>query len=276
MSAILSTPAYWDCFADVYPAFGSPLVPSAEDVAVMEAAVEELASSRPSATLPALLLGVTPAIATMRWPERSFLTAVDRSSVMAARVWPGDIPGKRRVVCGDWLALPLPPASCDVVAGDIVFNCLKYPEGVRALAARVRGVLSKNGIFVVRCFALPDSPQEDPESVFAEWQACASFHHFKLRLLMAMQPCVERGTATNDVYRFWAKHWVHDDALSARPGWGRRDIDTIELHNGPNAIYTFPTLAQMRTVLEEFFAEIDVTFASYPGGELCPTLVLRA
>jgi hypothetical protein len=63
--------------------------------------------------------------------------------------------------------------------------------------------------------------------------------------------------------------------LSLRTGWERREIETIELHNGPNTIHTFPTIDELRSVLEEYFGEIRKCVPTYPGGNLCPTLVLR-
>ena len=239
----------------------------------MEEAVDAWACSHPGESLRALLLGVTPAIAGMRWPEDSLLIAVDHSIKMAKNVWPGNIPGKRLVLCGDWLALPLRSASCGVVIGDGI-NCMSYPDGFRGLAESVRRGLRDDGIFVLRTFVRPNQ-QEDPEIVFADRFRCASFHHFKLRLMMAMQSDVEQGIAVNQVYRFWMNHDVDRDDLSRRTGWARRDIETIELHNGPNTVHTFPTLQELRSVLAGSFGEICTSVPPYLGGELCPTLVLR-
>jgi SAM-dependent methyltransferase len=273
MTANLSSRSYWDNLANGYDALGPPLAPSPEDIRFMEEAVERWACSHRGKKLHALLLGVTPKIVGMRWPEGSQITGLDHSIEMAEHVWPGNDPEKRWVVCGDWLALPLRQSCCDVVIGDGI-NCLRYPHGFHKLAASVRHGLSDDGIFLLRTFVQP-KVQEDPEAVFADRLQCSSFHHFKLRLMMAMQHSVEQGIAVNEVYRFWIDHNVDRDALSLRTGWGRRGIDSIELHNGPNTVHTFPTLQQVRSVFTEFFAEIGTSIPSYPGGDRCPTFLLK-
>jgi hypothetical protein len=97
MTAHVSAQPYWDNFVGTYEALGPPLVPTREDLRFMEEAVGNWACSHPGERLHALLLGVTPGIAGMRWPEGSLLTAIDRSMKMAKIIWPGNIPGKRGV-----------------------------------------------------------------------------------------------------------------------------------------------------------------------------------
>src|ERR1700691_4807012 len=88
----MPAPPYWNHFAAVYRAFGLPLVPTQKDLRFMEGAVEGWAYSHPGENLRALLLGVTPGIAGMQWPEGSLLVAIDRSIGMVRDVWPGNIP----------------------------------------------------------------------------------------------------------------------------------------------------------------------------------------
>jgi hypothetical protein len=113
-----------------------------------------------------MLLGVTPEIAGMDWPERSSLIAVDSSLPMAQAVWPGNLP-QRWVVCGNWLALPQREPSCHVVIADGSFNCLPYPDGFRALAKTVSRVLCSDGILVLRCY-IRSRERETPEGVCAD------------------------------------------------------------------------------------------------------------
>jgi SAM-dependent methyltransferase len=268
------TMSYWNSFAGSFRALGPPLRPSTEDIRSMEEAASAWAAGHPGQRLRALLLGVTPEIAGMRWPEPSSLMAVDNSVAMAKAVWPGNIPGRRWVVCGDWHALPREKLSCDIVVGDGSINCLPYPDGYRALAAGVHGVLRDDGFFVLRCYLRPEL-QESPEDVVERMGEFPSFHHFKFCLLMAMQPGVREGIAVHRVHQFWASLEVEEEALAARAGWERPAIRTIEFYRGTNTVHTFPTLGELRAVLLEFFDEISLTRPYYPLGERCPTLVLK-
>jgi hypothetical protein len=269
--------SYWHRLASCYPALGWPLRPSGEDIRLMEEAVANWAASQPAVSLNALLLGVTPEIATMRWPAESSLTAVDGSPAMVRIVWPGDIPVKRRVVCSNWLALPLQDASCGVVIGDGSMNCLPYPNGYRRLAEEVRRVLSPDGIYILRCYIQPVA-QESPDQVFADSfhsEAVPSFHHFKFRLLMAMQQSTQTGIAVDDVYRYWTDRKIDTALLTSRAGWEKSAIDTIELYRQSATVHSFPSLAEYRSVLGEFFDEISFSSLPCTLGERCPILVLR-
>lgn len=242
----------------------------------MEEAAANWSAAHPGESLRALLLGVTPEIAKMCWPQASSLMAVDSSMAMAHAVWPGNVPARRWAVCGNWLALPRRESSCEIVVGDGSINCLQYPDGFRALAENIRCVLRDDGILVLRCYVQPAS-KELPEQVFSD-MLCAnipSFHQFKFRLLMAMQPSTEQGIAVNEVYERWANSNIDQERLMAETGWEKRAIQTIEFYRAKETVHTFPTLTELRTVLLEFFDETSFSIPAYPLGERCPSLVLR-
>ncbi len=265
----------WDGFATSFAAVGPPLRPSIEDVRCFEEAVANWTVSHPGQSIRALLLGVTREIAEMRWPRASYLLALDQSLAMAQTIWPGNIPAWRWAVCGDWLALPRREASCEVVIGDGSANCVRYPHGLRALAENVRSVLRDDGVLILRCFAQPAS-KETPEQVFSDMfrSRIPSFHHFKFRLLMAMQPSAEQGIPVNDVYRKWVSSNIEQDWLMSRTGWENRAIETIHAYRDREVVHTFPTLAELRGVLLEFFDEISSSTPAYFLGERCPRFVL--
>ena len=206
----------------------------------------------------------------MRWAPASRLLAVDRSIEMVQAVWPGDIPEQREVVCGDWLTLPQKDRSCDIVVGDGSINCLRYPDDFRMLARQVSRVLRDDGIFVSRCYIQP-TVLEQPERVFASILDSLSFHHFKFRLLMAMQPGVRQGVAVNDVYRFWSAQNVDVDSLVSRTGWDRSAIEMMDLYRDARTIHTFPAWGELQPALLQFFDQVSVSDMT----GCCPIAVLR-
>lgn len=211
----------------------------------------------------------------MRWPAASTLLAVDRSMGMVQAVWPGNIHSRRWAVCGNWMELPQPNSSCAVVIGDGAMNCVKYPDGLRALVGNVRAVLRDDGMLLLRCFVRPDS-QEPPEDVFSDLSQSKlpSVNHFKLRLMMAMQSSTEEGIAVNDVYEKWAGRAIDEECLMARTGWAKSAIKILEVYKGQDAVHVFPTLAEFRSVFDEFFDEISVSTPSYYLGDRCLSFVL--
>jgi hypothetical protein len=268
--------SYWDDIATSFSVLGPPLKPSSEDIHFVEMVVRNWSPSYPREALCALLLGVTPEIANMRWPDAATLLAVDNSLGMAQAVWPGNIPGKRWVACGDWLALPRPNSSCDVVIGDGSLNCLRYPDGFRAVAKNIRDLLHEDGVLLFRCFVQPVT-KELPEEIFSDLVQARipSINHFKFRLLMAMQPSIDQGISVRDVYKKWMDSAIDKEQLMARTGWEKGAFRSIELYRDQDAVHTFPTVTELRAVLLEFFDETSVSIPAYPLGERCPRFVLR-
>jgi SAM-dependent methyltransferase len=264
----------WRGFEGVYANLGSPLLPSVEDRHFLEYAICEWVAAHPGETLQALLLGVTPGLAGISWPQRSFLLAVDRSESMIASVWPGNVPSIRGAIRADWLALPVRDRSLDLVAGDGSRIALRYPDGYRTLARAIRSVLRPGGVLVLRAFVRPPVA-EDPGDVIAELPRHASFHQFKLRLLMALQASPEEGVQLDHAHRYWTACNIDRAALALETGWRREEIDTMDRYRGLDDVYTFPTIAELLALTAEFFAATSIFVPSYPLGECCPSLVMQ-
>jgi len=69
---------------------GAPLRPSRQDIDLLQRFVAEKHDLAACASPRVVLLGVTPEIATMRWPPETCLLAVDRHLGMIENIWPGN------------------------------------------------------------------------------------------------------------------------------------------------------------------------------------------
>jgi hypothetical protein len=266
--------SYWTRVARTYAQMRPPLRPSVEDIRFLEQTVAAYALRQPKARQ-ALLLGVTPDIAAMRLPSAFSLLGIDCSYPMVKGVWPRNLPGRRWGINGNWMALPAAPSSCDIVIGDGSMNCLRYPDEHRAFAESVLSVMKPDGIFILRCFAQLEN-RENADQVFEDALSgrIPTFTQFRYRLLMALQPNAREGIAVKSVYRCWTERSAGDPLLLSRAGWPEHDVDVIELYRDCGAVHTFPTLAECRATLSEFFDEISVSFPTYYAGDRCPRLVL--
>ena len=269
------TQTYWDGLARAYAALGSPLRPTQGEIDTMERAVAAYAAREGDRRLRGLMLGVTADIATMRWPTRCSLLAVDLCREMIRSVWPGDIAGVRRAVCGNWMSLPAQPYSCDIAIGDGSMNCVSYPDGFRAVAASVFQALKREGIFVARCYAQPER-REEPAVVMESLagRENPTFHHFKFRLMMAMQRSLKQGVAVDEVYRYWAKYDLDPAVVAERQAWDVEGIRAIALYRDASTVHFFPTLEEQRSLLREYFDELSCSTDACVLGERCPMLVL--
>jgi hypothetical protein len=268
--------SYWQQLALSYHALGSPLKPPREVAALIETAVARFAGQHQKARLNALLLGVTPSIAEIAWPESVVLTAADYSLDMVQGVWPGNLPRSRHAVCANWRSLPLRRHFCDVVVGDGSMNCVRFPDEFRDLTNNLYSVLNEQGLALLRFYVKP-IPCEGPEDLFAEAArgAIPDFHEFKFRLLMAMQESTQAGVAVDAVYKLWTKHNQDNPGLCERAGWNRRDTETMNLYQGSNTVHTFPALAEIQRALADRFELLEISYPSYPLSERCPILVLK-
>ena len=266
--------ARWDRFASDWHLVGLPLRPAPYDLAVYERAAEawRQASGRPAR---ALLLGVTPEIATMRWPAGTLLAALDRSAGMLELVWPA--PAHGVAARANWLAPPLADGSIDIVIGDNPFTRHRYPEGHRALLDVIRRLLAPGGRLLMRYFCGPAAP-EPPSRVLEDLHAgrIGSFHAFKWRLAMSLQRSLAEGVAWGEVWNAWRREVPDPEALMRERGWPLEQLRTIDVNRGSADRMSFPVFDECARVLRETFVLEETVVPPYELGERCPIVVARA
>lgn len=265
----------WNDIAAHWNDWGPPLRPCAEDLRIECQALAHWHRANPTEKVEAFLFGVTPEIAAMSWPFPVDLLAMDQSARMLQVVWPGDIPGVRRAVVGNWLDPGLAPRSRDIVIGDGGLGFYDYPGGQRRVLLALRNLLRPGGLFVYRLFA----QQERRETLDEVLRACharriGNFHVFKWRLAMAMQPDSRVGVRQDDIWRACMAAGLELAELP-QPGWSPQAISTIRFYQGKETRLYFPTLAEFHGLLAETFDHVEVRFPTYELGERCPILMAR-
>jgi ubiquinone/menaquinone biosynthesis C-methylase UbiE len=269
---------HWQRHATQWDRVGPPLRPSPEDIAFTEAAIARRRSETAAADFRALMLGVTPELALMLWPEGTTLLAIDRSPAMIRHVWPHDaLPPTAKAVCGNWERLPVGSTEMDAVIGDGFYTPLAYPSGYTQIGNEIRRVLKTGGLYVTRAFIQPRNT-ERPSSVFNALRSgqIGSFHAFKLRLAMALQESAARGVSLSAISATWHRCVPDPDALARALRWPPDAFATIDAYRDSNASYTFPTIDELRESLSLHFFELECHVPGYELGDRCPTLVLRA
>jgi len=265
----------WNDIAYAWDDWGPPLRPDAEDLRHFRLAlVRWQAEVRPEVA-EVFLCGVTPEIVTMDWPFPIHLIGVDRSESMVRVVWPGDIPGVRRGLVGNWLRPPVPPHSQDVVLLDGGIGFFDYPDGQRALLAAMHRMLRPRGLVVLRLYAQAER-RETLAEVLQALRAgqIGNFHVFKWRVAAALQPDTRRGVKQDEVWRACTEAGL-DPSRLPQPGWSPQALATIRFYEGKETPLYFPTLAEFRALVAERFQGIEVVYPSYELGERCPFVIAR-
>lgn len=257
---------HWNDHARQWSRIGSPLRPCHEDVEIIRRSLAQGDDHY-------LLLGVTQELTRLT----DHMVAVDHNVAMIAALWRGNSPGCN-IVHGDWMHLPFAAYTFAAVVGDGCLCPLAYPLQYEQLLAQLQLVLKPGGKALLRLFSAPD----ESETCVAVCDAAlagkiAGFHAFKWRLAMAL--VAENGdpnVAVDQIYATFARLLPDRQRLAAASGWSMEDIATIDVYRGSGAVYSFPTLAQLRQVIPQGLREAGMVQGSYELAERCPTLILES
>ena len=268
---------HWNSVAGRWHLYSSPLRPCEDDLSTYVDFIRAHGPAPTNGACAALILGVTPEIATMRWPPGTFVTGVDRAQEMIEQVWPGDRPGVRQALCADWFALPDPPRAYDFVLADGSFNTIGFPGDLRRLLARLRGMIQPGALLVTRTFIRPAERESIAAlEAFARAGAAGSFHAFKFRLAMALQSSAEEGVSLDDIWRLWRQLDEANPGLMARNNWASDVVGTIELFRDRPVRLSFPSRGELIAALEAAgMTLLGSRMPDYELGERCPSLAWR-
>ena len=265
----------WQQNASQWQHLGPPLRPSPQDIEFCEGAVQEWIHHYGAPRV--LVLGVTPEIYRLLWPEGTSLLAIDKSQAMIDFVWPGP---KEAAQCVDWLSLQLPDNSRDIVICDGGLPLIAYPHKQQQLVRILQAILSDQGLCILRLF-VPPQHQESPDAVLNDLLEgrISNLNILKLRLGMSLMENVAEGV---ELRKIW--HLIHEvapdlEGLAAKIGWSVEHIMVINAFRGSADRFYFVTVNQVT----ELFCLNPGGFevhglrvpSSYELSEQCPTIVLR-
>jgi SAM-dependent methyltransferase len=270
--------AHWRSFAEHFGLLGSPLRPCAEDVQIIEELLAANTGLFGTTTKKSVwLLGVTPEIATLGWPQELELLAVERVRAVIDSAWPGDT-DRRRAICADWLDAPLPDQSVDLAIGDGCLTAVGYPDELSCLLASIYRCLRRDGYLMLRLFCRP-VVAETPEAVIAALQsgAIGSFHAFKWRLAMAVQGVNDApDVAVDAVWQIWDAARIDMRTLALARGWPPEQDRTIAYYRGSPARFNFMRFDDtIRHLQRAGFDLVTTRAGSYELAERCPHVLLR-
>jgi SAM-dependent methyltransferase len=269
--------AYWESRAREWRV-APPLTPAKDDIAWYEATVAACATSAGGRPLRAVLLGVTPGIATMRWPQGTALLAVDWAKGMLQHVWPRfGFPDQTDVVRADWRELPLATGSIDLVIGDGCYSAMGALAGARRLNREINRVLAPGGWYCMRAFCRAERPTS-PAALFEELASgrADNLDLFRWRLAMAVHGESVEGVSLGKVWRLWQDHIEAAPAVLDGRSWPADQRTNMARWEGVEARFSFPSLRELRALADPGFDLVACERPSYPSAEHFPHLLMRA
>lgn len=266
-------PGQWPAVARNWPLIGPPLRPSPEDCASFAAVLDCWTAAHTDRAPRGLILGVTPELHALAWPDRSLLRAADRTEAMIRHIWPGE---PEAALMTDWRSLTITDRSMDIVMCDGGLHLLDYPRGQQALCAELARILAPGGLVAFRLFVPPERP-ETPEAVLHALRqgAIRDLNCLKLRLGMALQTSPQQGVALAEVW-----HTLRGEApegwseLATRLGWRLDELSVIDAYRESGARYHFVSTAQAIDLFRRAGLRcIEVRSQPYLMGEQCPVVI---
>jgi hypothetical protein len=190
-------------------------------------------------------------------------------------VWPGDTES-RQAVQGNWLSPEFPDHQFSAIIGDGVLSCLTYSL-YPIFFEQMSLLLQNDGIMLIRLYLSPDQGQSI-EQLRMETLAGKNkhFHAFKWQLGMALS--YETGRPDVPVA---AMHQVFERAfpdrslLSKATGWSLESIAEIDAYCEADYVFSFPTLAQLMSVVPSGWKSEIISMGKYPLAERCPIVRLE-
>lgn len=252
---------------------GSPLRPNEIDIQIIESHIQEWHKNNfhpPKA----LILGVTPEYYHLNWPSGAVVRAIDRTQAMIQHVWPGPV---ENIIHAEWLDMPVPNASLDMVLCDGGLHLLPYPTGQALLATRIASSLVQGGICIFRLFS-PSGTPEKPDNVIKDLgqRKIPNLNILKLRLGMALQESPHTGVKLDDIWQYLHQFFPNQSKLAQHLGWTEEHLGAINAYRDTTARYYFVTEEQAIDCFKNAgFSLITRNYPDYLLGECCPTLVFE-
>lgn len=264
----------WSGLSHHWDHVDSPLRPCDEDVDFMRTALSSL-RSEVSDPLRAMLLGVTPELATLMTEFETI--EVDHSYEMIRWSHHKHPRGSSaRPAVARWTDLPFAPHSFDCVAGDGCNIQLSFPDECLRWLKEIRRVLKSDGIFVTRIFVSPDV-RESPRTVISDIKAglAANPNAARMRLFAALQQSARTGIRVGEMWSYFRAAGLTDDHLRSI-GWSAETIKVFDQFRNKRQRLSFPTFEQFCNAACDWFDVEKVCTPTYELGTRCPTIVLRA
>ncbi len=265
---------HWPEIARRWEQVGPPLRPSAQDFTFLNDAIGTWAHE--NGVPRALILGVTPELYNLQWPNGTDILAVDHTQSMIDSVWPGP---RNAAICAEWTTMPLQTASRDIVLCDGGVNLLEYPHKHHQFVRTLHQVTSSDGLCVLRLF-VPPKERETSDEVLQDLldAKIPNLNLLKLRLWMALHEDITQGIQLKQIWNAIHEVAPDFDRLATHIGWPIEHLMAINTYRNCPTRYYFIDLDDVCHLFCESpggFTLDAVYVPTYELGEQCPTVVFR-
>lgn len=262
---------------EVWPLTQPPLRPSAGNLMAFQTVIDDWTNAHPGRTPRALVLGATPELWSLAWPDRDKVSMVEPDPERAEQIWPGP-ESSRRVA--RWVTIGPGDGLFDIVLCDAGLHTLAYPNVQTNLRRHLAAVMPTGSLLAVRLIA-PPAQREPTVSVASELWAgnIGDMSQLLIRLSHSLQQSPTVGVRDSAVWLKFCglcKDW---DTLLARTGWSPMSLAIAERYRFSPVNHYFVSPAE---VLEVFtgtegapFEMVRLVTGGGPMAAQCPVITLE-
>ena len=264
------TNSNWEANEEVWRTVPPPLMPSAEDFALLEqASPPELLDKGTAPRI--LVLGVTPALIYAEWPPDSEIHAVDYDEVMIDIFWKE---GENRQCHLDyWQKMPFPDDHFDLVVGDCSFNALPDRADYDDVLREVRRVSRPSTPMVCRFFMQPEPRLTLARLAEGMPGEFANYRIPSIRMLLMLAAAAEDGSLMlTDILRRIVEQYGDVDEYLVSLRHTPEDIARTKLAFGRDQLLNFPGWQGLLERFSPYYTDISIAFPGYDCGSFCPTV----
>lgn len=254
-----------------------PLRPSSGNLAAFQAAIDDWVVAHPGRSPRGLILGATPELWALDWPDRDLVSMVEPDADRAHQIWPGPETSRR---IARWVTIGPAEGLFDLVLCDAGLHTLAYPNVQTNLRRHLAAIMPQGSLLAIRLIA-PPAQREPTVSVASElWSGnIADMSQLLIRLSHSLQQSPTVGVRDSAVWLKFCSLCKDWDMLVERTGWAPDSIAIAERYRFSPVNQYFVSPAE---VLEVFasaeaspFEMVRLVTGGGPMAAQCPVMTLE-
>lgn len=261
----------------VWPLMQAPLRPSAGNLAAFQAVIDDWRAAHPGQSPRGLILGATPELWELDWPDRNRVSMVDPDPERVHQIWPG--PEASRWVAR-WVTIGPSDGLFDIVLCDAGLQTLAYPNVQANLRRHLAAVMQKGSLLALRLIA-PPAQRETTVGVAGELWAgnIADMSQLLIRLSHSLQQSPTVGVRDSAVWLKFCSLCKDWDLLLARTGWSPETIAIAERYRFSPVNQYFVSPGEVLGVFASAegapFEMVRLVTGGGPMAAQCPVMTLE-
>lgn len=224
-----------------------------------------------------VLLGVTPELANLPWPNNIKLKAFDKNKDMIKNVWISPKKISSSVNQSLWQKMPLESGSVHFILGDGCTTQLSNRKAYKDFFKEQRRIIRNDGFLLLRCFLNTERKESNNQIIKSALQGRIQFFgSLKWRIAMALLSNHHTfSIKVKKIHSTFNTLFPFRNELVKSCHWDINLINTIDTYKNSDISYTFPSLKELKILIAPQFEIIKIYYPHYELTKRCPIILMK-